>query len=59
MRRSPFFSNNADLFGIFVLLHCHSSIEDVDDRNYIAELVRATCKELPAQKPKVKRDKLF
>ena len=29
-------------------------IEDVDDRDYIAELVRATCKELPLAKPKRK-----
>ena len=29
-------------------------IEDVDDRDYIAELVRVTCKELPLAKPKRK-----
>ena len=29
-------------------------IEDVDDRDYIAKLVRATCKELPLAKPKRK-----
>ena len=30
-------------------------IEDVDDRDYIAELVRATCKELPLAKPKKRK----
>ena len=29
-------------------------IEDVDDRDYITELVRVTCKELPLAKPKRK-----
>ena len=34
-------------------------IEDVDDRDYIAELVHATCKELSAPIPKAKHDKQF
>lgn len=35
----------------------HFYIEDVDDRNYLAELVRATCAELPEPKPKTKKCK--
>ena len=30
-------------------------IEDVDDRDYMSELVKATCKELQLQKPKRKK----
>ena len=30
-------------------------IEDVDDRDYISEIVKATCKELAVQKPKRKK----
>jgi hypothetical protein len=29
-------------------------IEDVDDRDYVSELVRVTCKALPMAKPKRK-----
>ena len=32
-------------------------IEDVDDRDYLAALVRATCAELPEPKPKTKTKK--
>ncbi len=30
-------------------------IADVDDRDYLSELVRETCKELPEPKPKKKK----
>jgi hypothetical protein len=30
------------------------SIADVDDRDYLSELVRETCKDLPEPKPKKK-----
>lgn len=33
----------------------HFYIEDVDDREYLSALVRATCTELPEPKPKVKK----
>ncbi len=33
----------------------HFYIEDVDDRDYLAALVKATCTELPAPKPKNKK----
>ena len=33
-------------------------IEDVDDRDYLAALVRATCAELPEPKPKTKTKKI-
>ena len=33
----------------------HFFIADVDDRDYLAALVRATCAALPAPKPKKKR----
>lgn len=33
----------------------HFYIEDVDDREYLSALVRATCAELPEPKPKVKK----
>lgn len=33
----------------------HFYIEDVDDRDYLAELVRATCTELPDPKPKTRK----
>lgn len=33
-------------------------IEDVDDRDYLAALVRATCRALPAPKPKKKEEPL-
>ncbi|MCR4659756.1 MAG: TfoX/Sxy family protein [Bacteroidales bacterium] len=32
-------------------------IEDVDDRDYLSALVKATCVELPAPKPKIKKQK--
>lgn len=33
----------------------HFYIEDVDDRDYLSALVKATCAELPAPKPKAKK----
>ena len=33
----------------------HFYIEDVDDRDYLSALVRATCAELPEPKPKNKK----
>ena len=33
----------------------HFYIEDVDDHDYLAALVRATCEELPDPKPKKKK----
>ena len=33
----------------------HFYIEDVDDRDYLSALVRATCAELPEPKPKTKK----
>ena len=33
----------------------HFYIEDVDDRDYLSALVKATCAELPAPKPKTKK----
>ena len=33
----------------------HFYIDDVDDRDYLSALVRATCAELPAPKPKTKK----
>ena len=33
----------------------HFYIDDVDDRDYLAALVRATCEELPFPKPKYKK----
>ena len=54
-----YFRNNIGLVWIIRTFALSLLIEDVDDRDYIAELVRATCKELPAPKPKVKHDKLF
>ncbi len=33
----------------------HFYIEDVDDRDYLSALVRATCAELPAPKPKTNK----
>lgn len=32
-------------------------IEDIDDRDYLSALVRATCDELPEPKPKKKRQR--
>lgn len=33
-------------------------IEDVDDSDYLSSLVRVTCAELPAPKPKMKKKKI-
>ena len=33
----------------------HFYIDDVDDRDYLSALVRATCAELPEPKPKTKK----
>ena len=39
----------------FYLKPTEAGIDDVDDCDYVSELVQATCKELPMPKPKRKK----
>lgn len=39
----------------YIADHCEGAGEIVDDRDYMSELVKTTCKELAIQKPKRKK----